>query len=114
MKTDKIDVYAQDEIKVSDQFKLTVGIRASRVSFENTALENPIVNALTFANGEKLNTGVMAKTQILVEPRVGFNLDLKGDATTQVRGGTGIFTGRPPFVFLSNAIGNQGNPNNVH
>jgi hypothetical protein len=42
------------------------------------------------------------------EPRVGFNLDVTGDAKTVVRGGSGIFSGRPPLVFLSNAIGNNG------
>jgi hypothetical protein len=38
----------------------------------------------------------------------GFNLDVTGDAKTVVRGGSGIFSGRPPLVFLSNAIGNNG------
>jgi hypothetical protein len=108
LKSDKIDVYVQDEIKVSDQLKLTVGVRATRVSFENTAIENPAVTNMSFANGQKWSTGDMPNTQYLFEPRVGFNLDVTGDATTQVRGGTGIFTGRPPLVFLSNAIGNNG------
>lgn len=108
LKSDKIDVYVQDEIKVSDQLKVTVGVRATRVSFENTAIENPAVTNMSFANGQKLNTGDMPNTQYLFEPRVGFNLDVTGDATTQVRGGSGIFTGRPPLVFLSNAIGNNG------
>ena len=104
----KYDLYAQYEIKLNDQFTITAGIRATLVSFEDTALENPLVNTLTFANGEKFNTGLMPKTQVVFEPRVGFNLDVAGDAKTQVRGGSGIFTGRPPAVFLSNAIGNNG------
>jgi hypothetical protein len=108
LKYNKFDLYAQDEIKVSDQLRLTVGLRATAVSFEDTALENPLVNTLTFANGEKFNTGDMPGTQVVFEPRVGFNLDVTGEATTQVRGGTGIFTGRPPAVFMSNAIGNNG------
>ena len=108
LKSDKIDAYIQDEIKMSDNFKLTVGLRVTRVSFENTALQNPIVAALTFADGKKFDTGKMPNTQFLFEPRVGFNLDLKNDSQTQIRGGSGIFTGRPPFVFLSNAIGNNG------
>lgn len=108
LKSNKFDIYGQDEIKVYDNLKLTFGIRATAITFANTALENPIVTNLTFANGEKYNTGKMPKTQYLFEPRIGFNLDVKGDATTQVRGGTGIFTGRPPQVFISNAIGNNG------
>jgi Carboxypeptidase regulatory-like domain len=108
LKSNKIDLYFQDEYKVLENLKLTFGIRASRTSFENTALENPVITPLTFANGAKFNTGDMPDAQILFEPRIGFNLDLKNDGTTQIRGGSGIFTGRPPFVFLSNAIGNNG------
>jgi hypothetical protein len=108
LKSNKIDVYAQDEYKAADNLKLTFGIRATAVSLVDTALENPAVTAMTFANGEKFNTGDMPKTQYLFEPRFGFNLDVNKDAKTIVRGGTGIFTGRPPLVFLSNAIGNNG------
>lgn len=107
-KSDKLDLYAQDEIKFNDRFKVTVGLRASRVSFANTALENTAVTAMTFGNGEKFNTGVMPDTQYLLEPRVGFNLDVTGDNSTLLRGGSGVFTGRAPGVFLSNAIGNNG------
>ncbi|WP_035669248.1 TonB-dependent receptor [Flavobacterium sp. 83] len=108
LKSNKIDVYTQDEIKVSDNLRVTVGLRASAVWFADTALENTKVTAMTFANGEKFNTGEMPNTQYLFEPRIGFNLDVAGDATTQVRGGSGVFTGRAPSVFLSNAIGNNG------
>jgi hypothetical protein len=108
LKSNKIDLYAQDEIKVYPNLRVTLGLRATRVSFENTALENPEVTAMTFANGEKFNTGEMPKAQYLFEPRLGFNLDVTGDSKTQLRGGTGIFSGRPPMVFLSNAIGNNG------
>lgn len=107
-KSNKLDLYVQDEMKLSDKFKLTVGLRATSVWFADTALENPAVTALTFANGERFNTGEMPKEQYLLEPRVGFNLDLNGDATTIIRGGSGVFTGRAPSVFLSNAIGNNG------
>ena len=108
LKSNKIDLYIQDEYVISDKFKLTAGIRASMIDFKDTALENPAVNTLSFTRGEKWNTGNMPKTQYLFEPRLGFNYDIKGDRSTQIRGGTGIFTGKPPYVFLSNQIGNNG------
>jgi len=104
----RTDLYLQDEYSVSKNLKLTAGIRANIISIANTALENQAVTAMTFANGEKWNTGVMPESQLLFEPRFGFNYNHKGESKTQVRGGTGIFTGRPPYVFLSNQIGNTG------
>jgi hypothetical protein len=53
-KSNKLDLYTQDEIKFSDRFKMTIGLRASRVWFANTALENPAVTALTFVDGQNL------------------------------------------------------------
>jgi len=108
LESDKIDLYAQDDFKVNDNLRIIFGLRATSVSFKDTAIENTAVTEMTFAEGEKFNTGDMPDTQYLFEPRIGFNLDVNGDAKTQIRGGTGIFTGRPPFVFLSNAIGNNG------
>ncbi len=106
--SNRVDLYLQDEYNVSEKLKVTGGMRVSMIEFTNTALENPAVTAMTFTRGEKWNTGVMPKTQYLFEPRLGFNYDIKGDRSTQIRGGTGVFTGKPPYVFLSNQIGNNG------
>jgi hypothetical protein len=108
LKTTRLDLYGQDEFKVNSNLKLTAGLRLAIIGFKNTALENPAVTAMTFANGEKFNTGLMPKKQTLWEPRFGFNYDVKGEGKTQLRGGTGIFTGRPPYVFVSNQVGNNG------
>ena len=108
LKVFRTDLYGQDEWTATKNLKITAGLRAAIVKFDNTALENKAVTAMTFANGEKLNTGTMPGTQVLFEPRFGFNLNVKGQSKTQVRGGTGIFTGRPPYVFVSNQIGNNG------
>ena len=45
---------------------------------------------------------------MLWSPRVGLNWDVVGDQSTQVRGGTGLFSGRPAYVWISNQIGNTG------
>lgn len=108
MVANRFDPYFQDEIRVNPNFKLTLGLRAAVIWFGDTALENTAVTNMTFANGEKFNTGEMPDTQILLEPRLGFNLDVRGNQKTQLRGGLGIFTGRPPYVFVSNQVGNNG------
>ena len=108
LKSTRLDLYGQDEYQVNDKLKVTGGLRLAIIDFENTALENPAITSMTFANGEKFNTGVLPKTQTLLEPRLGFNYNVKGENKTQFRGGTGVFTGRPPYVFVSNQVGNNG------
>ncbi|MBK8387963.1 MAG: hypothetical protein IPL23_01155 [Saprospiraceae bacterium] len=44
----------------------------------------------------------------MISPRVGFNFDPSGDRSFQIRGGTGIFTGRAPFVWFTNVPTNSG------
>ena len=43
-------------------------------------------------------------------PRAGFNWDLSGGSgkRAQIRGGVGLFSGRTPYVWLSNQYGNTG------
>ena len=108
LKTQRIDIYGQDEYQATNKLKLTLGLRAAVIDIEPTSLENPAVTAMTFRNGEKLNTSTMPTTQVLWEPRFGFNYDVFGNKKTQLRGGSGIFTGRPPYVFISNQVGNNG------
>jgi hypothetical protein len=50
----------------------------------------------------------MPDTKVLWSPRVGINWDVAGDQKTQVRGGTGLFSGRPAYVWISNQLGNTG------
>ena len=49
----------------------------------------------------------MPKARLNVSPRVGFNWDILGDRSLVLRGGTGIFTGRLPFVWIVSAAGNS-------
>jgi outer membrane receptor protein involved in Fe transport len=100
----QLGFYVQDEWQIKENFKLTTGIRLDipRV-YENNAPLNQ-----TFLESFGLRTNEMPSAQFLVSPRVGFNWDVTNDAKTQVRGGVGVFTGRPPFVWLSNQVGNNG------
>ena len=104
--------YAQDEWQVTKDIKITAGIRFDVPSFSNTAFDNPAADLLTFrdenGNAVKYNTGKLPGANLLWSPRVGANWDVFGDRTTQVRGGTGIFTAPPAFVWISNQIGNTG------
>ncbi len=106
-------VYGQDEWRVTDDIKLTVGLRLDLPVFnDENAYTNAEANAMTFldkdGNSVKYTTQKLPDTKILWSPRVGFNWDVFGDKTTQVRGGSGIFTGKPAYVWISNQIGNNG------
>jgi hypothetical protein len=105
-------LYAQDEWRASRNLTLTYGVRADVSSFGNTAYDNPNADALTFrdaaGNPVQYNTGKLPDTKVLWSPRVGFNWNINGTRTTQVRGGTGVFTGPPIYVWISNQVGNTG------
>ncbi len=104
--------YAQDEWRPNRNLTLTLGLRADIPSFGNTAFSNSNAAGLNFRdeNGQtiRFDTGKLPNTSVLLSPRFGLNWDLDGRGTTQVRGGTGIFTGRPAYVWISNQIGNNG------
>jgi len=103
-------VYGQDEIAVTQNFRLTAGLRLDLPTYLNVAeiQTHPLVAGLTFANGQTVNTGVLPKNRIMWSPRIGFNWDVKGDRSVQVRGGTGIFTGRVPTVWIVAQSGDAG------
>lgn len=105
-------IYFQDEYQVNSKLNLTGGLRIDVPFFGNTALRNQEVESLNFRNpaGEtvKFRTDRLPGANLLWSPRVGFNWDPKGDKTIQVRGGSGVFTGRPAYVWVSNQVGNNG------
>ncbi|HEY7767185.1 MAG TPA: hypothetical protein VIB55_03345, partial [Longimicrobium sp.] len=104
--------YAQNEWRPNGRFTLTTGLRVDVPVFGNTAYTNAAADLLTFRdeNGRdvKYSTGKLPDPAPLFSPRLGFNWDVLGTRSTQVRGGTGVFTGRPAFVWISNQIGTTG------
>jgi hypothetical protein len=53
------------------------------------------------------STDQVPDTRLTVSPRVGFNWDITGNRKLILRGGTGYFVGRLPFVWLVSAVGNS-------
>jgi outer membrane receptor protein involved in Fe transport len=100
----QIGLYAQDRWSPSPQLTLTAGVRVD-VPRLPTPSANPLP-ALRDTLG--VNTGAFPSANALWSPRLGFNYDVAGDGRTIVRGGVGVFSGRPPYVWLSNAYGNTG------
>jgi len=94
--------YLQDEFTVTDRLKLTAGLRIEQATYPDASeiQTHPLVAAQTFANGKKVDTGVLPENKLSYSPRFGFNWDVLGDRSLQVRGGSGIFTGRVPFVWI--------------
>lgn len=108
-------VYGQDEYKVASNLRVTAGLRLDYLEIPNTASDygNAYVKSLNFAMPPsgywyQINTGTMPKSRLYVSPRVGFNWDVFSNRKTQVRGGSGLFLSRMPYVLLSNQLGNNG------
>jgi len=108
-------LYLQDRIGLTGNFTLTVGARMEWVSFPESPGYNArftqVFDSVSKARGQggfTRRTDRIPETSMTFNPRVGFNWDVLGDQSTQLRGGVGMFTGRTPFVWISNAYGNTG------
>lgn len=111
--------YVQDEWNVNDNFKVAYGVRFDKPLFFDSAKKAqevidrgavyvPGIPYTNPSNGETVffDSTKMPDNNFLISPRIGFNWDVNADKTLQVRGGTGLFTGRFPFVWLGNQIAN--------
>ena len=112
----QLSFYGQDELLATDRLKLTYGLRVDMPMYFTDAVDNPFSRGLTALdeNGkpETVDQSKFPGVKLMVSPRVGFNWNAAGERSTQIRGGTGIFTGRVPFVWIGNVISNPGdNPN---
>ncbi|KAA2244467.1 TonB-dependent receptor [Chitinophaga agrisoli] len=109
-------LYAQDEISLTDRFKLTPGVRLDYTYLPNM---QPLSDKTTGAPVDPNFSTTYSYTQpkdirnkylnnVQISPRLGFNYDIKGDQSIILRGGTGLFTGRIPFAWLGYAYYNNG------
>ncbi|MDF7810165.1 TonB-dependent receptor [Hymenobacter sp. YC55] len=106
-------LYAQDEYSITDNFRLTGGIRFDMPMYFDDPSYNSKVDA-TFATESTagpaydVKTNRLPKSRVQFSPRLGFNWDVQKNQALQLRGGVGIFTGRPAYVWISNQYGNTG------
>ncbi len=94
--------YAGDQWRLARNFTLTYGVRADIPTFPDKPTSNPLaLSALGYATD-------VVPSSVQWSPRVGFNYALSENGREQVRGGVGLFSGRTPYVWLSNQYGNTG------
>jgi hypothetical protein len=111
----QLGLYIQDEYQVNENLIVTGGLRVDLPFYPNDLPRNENLDALnkTFTNpgdGSTFQPDVSAfpKVRPLWSPRISANWDVFGNKTLQLRGGTGVFSGRIPFVWLSNQVNGSG------
>jgi hypothetical protein len=124
----QIGAYVQDEWDLTDNLRLTLGVRMDVPIFSTLdkdvyfnpqidttgriggGFKTPTVTSEGVYGGDKvlLSTYDLPKANPNFSPRIGFNWDPFSNKSTQIRGGIGLFSGRPAFVWLANQAGNNG------
>jgi hypothetical protein len=96
-------LYAGDQWRVNNSLTLNLGVRFDVPRLTDKPTYNPLVET-TFG----INTTDVPNNQVMISPRLGFNWVPGGSGKDQIRGGVGVFAGRTPFVWISNAFGGTG------
>jgi hypothetical protein len=104
----QIGLYAQDKWSINDQLNITLGLRVDIPVFTTDLPANDRVAAETYRDGIQIDVSKYPNARPLFSPRLGFNYRFLEDESLQLRGGTGLFAGTPPYVWISNQAGNNG------
>ena len=110
----QIGFYVQDEFQLNDRLKLTGGLRFDIPIITDDPAFAPDVFETTIPDVEQVwdldgaEPGQVPSAQLYFAPRFGFNYDVNGDQSLQLRGGLGVFTGRVPFVWAGGPFNNNG------
>lgn len=112
--TKQFGFYVQNDMRLTDNFKLSYGVRVDVPVWEDGLANNDFNNRtipLLQAAGKNLQgarVGDGINTSAHFAPRLGFNYDVNGKKSTQIRGGLGIFTSRLPLVWPGGTYNNNG------
>lgn len=96
--------YAQDEWQVNPRLFFTYGLRYDLALYPTKPAANPAVTT-AFPGVDVTRRPTDGNN---VSPRLGFTFDPAGDGAQVIRGGTGLFYGRSPYVLASNVLANTG------
>lgn len=107
-KAGQFGFYAQDKFDVTNNFQLSYGLRVDIPVFFNDPTTNDAFNQYSAEKGWGVKVGQTPSPKLMFSPRVGFRWYTADDHKTLLRGGVGLFTGRIPFVWVSNAYNNCG------
>ena len=98
-----VSAFAQDEWTPLNNLALRVGLRMDLPVLRDRPDEN---QALRAALG--VSTATLPRTTPMWSPRFAFNWQSRRALRTQVRGGAGLFAGRPAFSWLADAYAQTG------
>ena len=111
-----LSAYVQDEIRISDRFRLTPGLRIdyayvpTRQPLSDKTRDSPTDvyygTTYTYTPLNRITQNYLDRPQM--SPRLGFRADLLGNQQLIIRGGLGMFTGRIPLAWLGYAFYNTG------
>lgn len=115
-KFQQFSLYLQDEITVNDRLRVQAGVRFELPIYPSLNTYNEQVANTYVGNSDpryptllkKYDTTTLPSTKVMFSPRIGFNYDLLGDRSVVLRGGTGLFTGRLPFVWIVGQASDSG------
>ena len=115
IKAGQFGLYAQDKFEVTNNLQLTYGLRLDLPVMFTNPTANVAFNQYAYqvtqaAGGRRIDSrvGEMPSTKVMFSPRFGFRWFTNDSHKTLIRGGLGLFTGRVPFVWLSNEFSNTG------
>ena len=103
LRTQLISPYVQDQWNVTPELLLTLGVRVDVPFVSGHPLSNPALQDELGIDNTETPSG-----HALWSPRLGLSYDLHGDGRTFLRGGIGLFAGRPAYRWFDEVFVHTG------
>lgn len=99
----QVSAYVNDEWRATQGLTITAGLRVDVLAFDARSAHNAAVDSIF---GRR--TTDFPRTRVHWSPRIGFNWRPNADDRTRIRGGAGLFAGRPPLGWLRSPLRQYG------